>query len=108
SAIGDDGERAHGGSRARSGRAREGDKLAAVDDSEVSHGSGTPGLWGGPPVPQRPPSRVCFVWLRLISLARSGSRGPRADQGVRPTMAGGITIHFRACRRAITALLKAS
>src|SRR5674476_1228060 len=30
SAIGDDGERAHGGSRARAGRAREGDELAAV------------------------------------------------------------------------------
>ena len=36
-AIGDDGEFAHGGSRARTGRSREGDQLAAMDDGEISH-----------------------------------------------------------------------
>src|ERR1019366_4722663 len=36
-AIVDDGERAHGGSRARTGRPGEGDELPAVEDGEVSH-----------------------------------------------------------------------
>src|ERR1035438_9146411 len=44
---------------------------------------------GGPPGPQPTPSSACLVWRKLISLARSGSRGTRADQGVCPTTASG-------------------
>src|ERR1035437_4669975 len=39
-----------------------------------------PRWWGGPPGPQPTPSSACFVALG------SGSRGTRADQGVRPTI----------------------
>src|ERR1022692_4639011 len=45
--------------------------------------------WGGPPGPQPTPTSACWVWMNLISLARSGSRGTRADQGVCPTTASG-------------------
>src|SRR5664279_6582823 len=39
-----------------------------------------------PPVRSRRPRRLAAVWMMLISLAKSGSRGTRADQGVRPTI----------------------
>src|ERR1035438_1821635 len=48
--------------------------------------------WGGPPGPQPTPTSACWVWMNLISLARSGSRGTRADQGVCPTTASGCPV----------------
>src|ERR1035441_5039479 len=46
--------------------------------------------WGGPPVLGSPlgttPPSACA--MKAMSLARSGSRGTRADQGVRPTGLG--------------------
>src|ERR1022692_3025639 len=48
--------------------------------------------WGGPPGPQPTPTSACWVWMNLISLARSGSRGNRADQGVCPTTASGSPV----------------
>ena len=40
------------------------------------------------PVRGRPPGRPPGGCMRLIPLPKSGSRGTRADQGVRPTVAG--------------------
>src|SRR5579859_7314386 len=40
----------------------------------------------------RRPRRPVPGWMRLISLAKSGSRGTRADQGVRPTIYAGFQI----------------
>ena len=37
-----------------------------------------------PPVRSRRPRRLAAVWMMLISLAKSGSRGTRADQGDPP------------------------
>src|ERR1017187_6617663 len=48
--------------------------------------------WGGPPGPQPTPTSACWVWMNLISLARSGSRGTRADQGICPTTASGSPV----------------
>src|ERR1035438_7183016 len=48
--------------------------------------------WGGPPGPQPTPTSACWVWMNLISLARSGSRGTRADQGVCPTTVSGSPV----------------
>src|SRR5260370_10527639 len=42
--------------------------------------------WGGPLVRSRRPRRPSSAGTALILLARSGSRGTRADQGVRPTI----------------------
>src|ERR1035438_3062804 len=55
--------------------------IAACDD-----------LWGGPPGPQPTPPSACWVWMNLISLARSGSRGTGADQQVCPTTASGSPV----------------
>ena len=47
-------------------------------------------MWGGPPGPRPTPPSAC------LGLAGSGSRGTRADRGVRPTLlflaAAGILI----------------
>src|ERR1022692_4549252 len=68
--------------------------------------------WGGPPGPQPTPTSACWVWMNLISLARSGSRGTRADQGVCPTTASGSPalrklsdIGMASCARLSTAQL---
>ena len=37
-----------------------------------------------PLVRSRPPGRLARSRIKLISLAKNGSRGTRADQGVRP------------------------
>jgi hypothetical protein len=42
-------------------------------------------MWGGRPVEAGPPGRLAGSQIKLISLAKSGSGGTRADQGVRPT-----------------------
>ena len=52
-------------------------------------------LWGGPPRSWGPrwgrrPRRLAAVWMMLISLAKSGSRGTRADQGGPPHNFGRI------------------
>jgi hypothetical protein len=39
-----------------------------------------------PLVRGRPPGRLARSPIKLISLAKNGSRGTRADQGVRPTI----------------------
>ena len=48
------------------------------------------GWWGGPPGPQPTPPSACAARNNLISLAGRGSRGTRADQGVRPTIPAGF------------------
>ncbi len=45
-----------------------------------------------PLVRGRRPRRPVRGWMRLIFLAKSGSRGTRADQGVRPTIYAGFPV----------------
>src|SRR5580658_403328 len=48
-----------------------------------------------PLVRSRPPGRLATFRVRLISWAKSGSRGTRADQGVRPTISTGLAVFGR-------------
>ena len=50
--------------------------------------------WGGPPGPQPTPPSARWVWRKLISTAKSGSRGTRADLGVCPTTAVWLVLIF--------------
>jgi tetratricopeptide (TPR) repeat protein len=47
--------------------------------------------WGGPPGPQPTPSSARWDWMTFITLHKSGSWGTRADQRVRPTIAGKLS-----------------
>jgi hypothetical protein len=49
-------------------------------------------LWGGPPGSRPTPPSACSGWMRLIPVAKSGSGGTRADQGVRPTIYAGFPV----------------
>ena len=49
--------------------------------------------WGGPPGPRPTPSSACY---RIKKTSRCGSRGPRADQGVRPTSSANTKVNL--CR----------
>ena len=50
---------------------------------------------GRTPGPLPTPPSACVGWMELISLAGSGSRGTRADQGVRPTVSSGFSCSSR-------------
>src|SRR5665811_386530 len=56
----------------------------------------TPRSWG--PHWGRRHRRLAAVWMVLISLAKSGSRGTRADQGVRPTISAGFAALAKSMR----------